>query len=63
VITSLKVCTESKYTEPANNVSADTGTAVVTNTMNREVVIVTRIDEVIGTFKKQKRQHLVFPYS
>ena len=33
LITSFKVCSESKYTEPATNVSAKTGVDVMNNAM------------------------------
>ena len=63
MITSFNVCTESKYTEPANKVSADPGTDVMKNAMKKHAVIVTRIEQVIEKFKNKKERNLEFSYS
>src|SRR5271166_3611316 len=39
LITSFKVCSESKYTEPTTNVSAKTGADVMNNAINKDLVI------------------------
>jgi hypothetical protein len=39
-ITSLKVCSESKYTDPTTNVSAKAGADVMNNARNRDLVLV-----------------------
>ena len=39
LITSFKVCSESKYTEPTTNVSAKTGAGVMNKAMNKDLVI------------------------
>ena len=39
LITSLKVCSESKYTESATKVSAKTGADVMNNERNKDLVI------------------------
>jgi hypothetical protein len=39
LITSLKVCSESKYIEPTTKVSAKTGTDVMNNAMNKDLVV------------------------
>src|ERR1700675_5037197 len=44
LITSFKVCSESKYTEPATNVSAKTGVDVMNNAM---ITNVTANDNIV----------------
>ena len=39
LITSFKVCSESKYIEPTTKVSAKTGTDVMNNAMNKDLLI------------------------
>src|SRR5260370_39515210 len=39
LITSFRVCSESKYIEPTTKVSAKTGTDVMNNAMNKDLVI------------------------
>jgi hypothetical protein len=58
LFTSLKVCNESKYTDPVKSVSAKTGTDVMNDAINRNFATMPGIAALSGNFIRLFEQRI-----